>query len=44
MVTDINCNMSRLCAAISRGEDTEYVTSTFYKQRTYGNILPDEDD
>lgn len=38
-----DCSMSKLCAAMSRGEDVEYVTSTFYQQRSYGNILPDED-
>lgn len=39
-----DCSMNKLCSAMSRGEDTEYVKATFYKPREYGNIMPDEDD
>lgn len=39
MGCEMDCGMIRLCNAISRGEDVDYVRNTFYKPREFGNIL-----
>lgn len=40
----LDCGMNKLCSAMSKGEDTQYIKDTFYKQRVYGTILPADED